>query len=83
MGSILPYPLAMYLECIGNCADGKQVVTPYLAEYAANNLRPASGALTFSPRQLKKLFVLLRQGVPVNAEVHQIAQELEQLPEIA
>lgn len=82
MASVLPYPLALYLESIGNCVDGKQIVTPLLAEYRLDNLRAVSGALTFAPRQLKALLVLLRQGIPLNAEVHMIALRLEALPNI-
>lgn len=82
MASMLPYPLAIYLECIGNCTDGKQIVTPILAEYNTNELRAVSGALTFAPRQLKSLLILLRTGVPYNDEVHQIDLRLEGLPNI-
>lgn len=32
MASIMSYPLAMYLECLGNANDGRQIVTPTLAE---------------------------------------------------
>jgi hypothetical protein len=32
MASTLPYPLAIWLESIGNAVDGRQIITPLLAE---------------------------------------------------
>lgn len=32
LAELLPYPLAIYLECIGNTQDRKQIITPLLAE---------------------------------------------------
>jgi hypothetical protein len=32
MASTLPYPLAIWFESIGNAVDGRQIITPLLAE---------------------------------------------------
>lgn len=79
MASVLPYPLAIYLECLGNTESGRQIVTPILAELQE---AAVSGALTYAPRQLLPLLRLLRDGVPEQAEVHQIALGLNNLPGI-
>nr|CAH7738846.1 unnamed protein product [Callosobruchus chinensis] len=68
MASELPYPLAIYLECIGVCADESQSIVPVLAELQSDALQAASGALTLAPRQLLPLLNLLRDGVPANQE---------------
>jgi hypothetical protein len=39
MASTLPYPLAIWLESIGNAVDGRQIITPLLAEIAGNENR--------------------------------------------
>lgn len=80
MAASLPYPLAIYLECIGNCADNKQVITPLLAQYTDTDYTPVSGALTFAPRKLIRLFCLLRQGVPYQKDIHEIGLRLADLP---
>lgn len=82
MSSILPYPLAIYLESIGNTADHKQIVTPLIAEL--QDVEPGlSGAINYAPRSLLPLLRLLRAGVPVDGEVHEIAKALELLPAIS
>lgn len=80
MAEQLPYPLAMYLECIGNTLDRKQIVTPVLAEIREHeNL---SGAVTYAPRQLLPLLRVLQAGVCVDEHVHLIAQVLNDFPGI-
>lgn len=81
MTGILPYPLAIYLESIGNTVCGKQTVTPILAELEEYE-GGTSGAVTYAPRQLIPLIRLLRAGVHVNDEVHQLAIGLADLPGI-
>lgn len=78
MASVLPYPLAIYLESIGNTMSGRQIVTPLIAEIRGNEAM--SGAITYSPRQLLSLLRLLRDGVPEDQEVHNIAIGLNDLP---
>lgn len=78
MASMLPYPLAIYLESIGNTTSGRQLVTPLIAEIDGNEA--LSGAITFAPRQLLPLLRLLRDGVPEGQDVHNIALGLQQLP---
>ncbi|CAG4981882.1 unnamed protein product [Colias eurytheme] len=81
MAEHLPYPLAIYLECIGNTADRKQVITPVLAEIQGE-FANVSGAITYAPRNLLPLLRILREGVCANNEVHTIAQALDDLPGI-
>jgi hypothetical protein len=80
MASILPYPLAICLQSIGNASDGKQIVTPVLAEFLGNE---CSGAITFAPRQLLPLLKILRTGVPDAQDVHNVAQALNGIPGFA
>jgi hypothetical protein len=68
MASTLPYPLVIWLQSIDNAVDGKQIITPLLAEIAGNE--NCSGAATFAPRQLLPLLKLLRAGVPDAEDVH-------------
>ncbi|KAL1490207.1 hypothetical protein ABEB36_012939 [Hypothenemus hampei] len=81
MASILPYPLAIWLECIGNCADNRQIVTPLLAQLQGA-LADASGAITYSPRQMIPLLRILRTGAAPNDEVYMIALAFGTLPGI-
>lgn len=55
------------------------VITTVLAEHANSAL---SGAVTYAPRQLLPLLRVLRAGVPIDNEVHQIARALDKLPGI-
>lgn len=81
MAEQLPYPLAMYLECIGNTYDRKQVITPVLAELTGE-YASVSGAISYAPRHLLPLLRMLRDGVCMNAEIHTIALALNSLPGI-
>lgn len=58
MAEILPYPLAIYLKCIGNTMDRKQIITPLLAEI--KDLENLSGAVTYAPKQLLPLLKTLK-----------------------
>lgn len=78
MASVLPYPLAIYLESIGNATTNRQIVTPLIAEITGNEA--LSGAITYAPRQLLPLLRLLRDGVPEGQDVHNIAVGLQELP---
>lgn len=77
MAEILPYPLAIYLECIGNTMDRKQVITPLLATIPG--YENVSGAITYAPRQLLPLLNVLRDGVCVDEQVHRVAEALNGL----
>jgi hypothetical protein len=78
MASTLPYPLAIWFESIGNAVDGRQIVTPLLAEIAGDE--NCSGAATFAPRQLLPLLKILRAGVPDSEGLHMISQALNAIP---
>lgn len=82
MAEHLPYPLALYLECIGNTTDRRQVITPVLAEMPGQ-YTAASGAISHSPRHLLPLLRLLREGVCQDEAVHSIAKAIDSLPGIA
>lgn len=73
MASVLPLPLAKYLECIGNVKHSTNIITPVLAEH---RVRALSGAVSYAPRQLLPLLRILRAGVPIAGEVHQVADAL-------
>ncbi|KOC67378.1 hypothetical protein WH47_09295 [Habropoda laboriosa] len=80
MVTSLPLPLAMYLECIGNVKQGDRVVTPLLCEHTDQML---NGAISYAPRQLLPLLRILRVGgIPQAGPVHEIAQQLLDLPGI-
>lgn len=70
----------MYLECIGNGMNRKQLITPLLAEISGR--ANFSGAITYAPRQLLPLLILLRAGVRIVDEVHAIAQVINGFPGI-
>jgi hypothetical protein len=78
MASTLPYPLAIWLESIGNATDGKQIIAPLLAEIAGDE--NCSGAATFAPRQLLPLLKILHAGVPDSEGLHIIGQALNAIP---
>lgn len=78
MAEELPLPLAMLLETIGNTVSGKQTVTPLLAE--VQGMANVSGAVTYAPRQLLPLLRILRGGVPLGGQVHNVAIALADLP---
>lgn len=82
MASTLPLPIAVQVECVGNTVQSKQLVTPLLAVVANPQHEHLSGAITYAPRQMVPLLRILRAGVPRNAEVHQLALSLGNLPMI-
>lgn len=83
MASILPYPLAIYLESIGNTSDNRQLITPLIAELD-DPVDPAlSGVISYAPRCLVPLLRILSAGVPLDGEVYQLAQAMETLPAIS
>ncbi|XP_050314887.1 uncharacterized protein LOC126749236 [Anthonomus grandis grandis] len=81
MASTLPYPLAILLECIGNTVSGKQIVTPLLAAIPGKDAN-LSGAMNYAPRVMILVLRVLRAGVPLNGEVHQVALALGSFPAV-
>lgn len=78
MAGQLPYPLAILLETLGNTSNGKLTVTPLISKIAGNE--QFSGAINYSPRVLLPLLRVLSGGVPVDGDVHGVAQQLTRLP---
>lgn len=79
MAPVLPLPLVIYLECLGNIEHHGSVVTPVPAKYADE---ASSGACMFVPRQLSPLLRVFKAGIPIEGPVHAVATALDGLPEI-
>lgn len=82
MAAMLPYPMAMYLECLGVVAEGQSSVVPVLTSMSDPGMTPLSGVFTYAPSQLLPLLGLLHSGVPIQAITYQMAQELNGAPGI-
>ncbi|KAL0100226.1 hypothetical protein PUN28_019566 [Cardiocondyla obscurior] len=79
MAFYLPKLLAKYLECIGNFKHLNSI-TPVFAEHPTQ--AAWSGAINYGPYQLLPLLQILRAGVPVDSEIHEVAKMLDKLPGI-
>lgn len=79
LSRILPYPLVMYLESIGNFIIDNQPVVPVLATSA---LAAHSGAYSKAPTAINTFLNLFVDAVPVTDEILQLVQLIDELPGI-
>lgn len=79
LSRLLPYPLVMYIESIGNFIIDNQPVVPILATSA-----PAehSGAYSKAPTAINTFLNLFVDARPVTVEILQLVQLIDELPGI-
>lgn len=73
----LPYPLAVYVEAIGNFVADKQMFVPLLIRV---NPQAASGVVSYAPSHLRELMRVCQDFVPADNVVANVANGIDDLP---
>lgn len=79
LAKVLPYPIAIYLEAIGNFTIDRQTVVPYLPR-----LQPAaaSGCVTYAPSHIREVLLALAQPVAADDANVVAARAIDDLPNV-
>lgn len=79
MAKVLPYPIAIYIEAIGNFTVDRQMVVPYLPRIQPAN---ASGCVTYAPTHIREVLTALAQPVVADNANVVAARAIDDLPNV-
>lgn len=79
LAKVLPYPIAIFIEAIGNFTVDRQTVVPYFPRIQPAN---ASGCITYAPTHIREVLTALAQPVAADNANVVAARAIDDLPNV-